>query len=105
MAKKIDRAIIATVKKYVDAVSKDYIVDGAILFGSYARGTQRDESDIDVAILLSKMDNRFNERINLSRYTWDIDTRIEPHPIKTDDYKNGSSILASEIARTGIKII
>ena len=104
MAKRINKKVIGTVKKYLAEVGKDYQIEGAFLFGSYANGTEHAESDIDVAILLAKIENRYKERINLSRYTWNIDSRIEPHPIRTDEYMNNSSILASEIIRNGIRI-
>ena len=105
MDKKINKGIIKTVKRYLDAVSKDYHIEGAFLFGSYANGTNRAESDIDVAILLNNIDNRFLARVNLGKYTWDVDTRIEPHPIQTDEYKNRESILARELVKSGIRII
>jgi len=105
MANNVDKRVIAIAKKYVDKVSKDYNIDGAFLIGSCAEGMQREESDIDIAILLADIKNRFTERVNLSRYSWDIDTRIEPHPIRTADYRNNQSILASEILRTGIRIV
>jgi predicted nucleotidyltransferase len=104
MDKKIDKQITKSLNKYISAICKDYKIDGAYLFGSYARGTQKFESDIDIAVLLPSMDSRFQERINLVRYAWDIDSRIEPHPIKTEDYNNLDSMLAYEIKQYGIKI-
>ena len=41
---------------------------------------------------------------NLIGLTWKIDTRIEPHPILTEDYKNIATPLVQEIIDTGIKI-
>ena len=105
ISKKLDKKILETVKKYLAEVGKHYKIDGAYLFGSHAEGTNHEESDIDVAILLDEIKSRFQERINLSKYCWGIDTRIEPHPIETRDYKSRAGILANEIFRTGVKII
>jgi len=103
--RKADRRIIKIVKKYINAVRKDYTIDGAYLFGSFATGNFRDESDIDVAILLKDYENRVLERVNLGKYTRGIDTRIEPHPIKTADFENRASMMAREVIRTGIRIV
>jgi predicted nucleotidyltransferase len=102
--KEIDKQVIKSLNEYISAICKDYKIDGAYLFGSYAKGTQKFESDIDIAVLLPSMDSRFKERINLSRYAWDIDSRIEPHPIKTEDYNNLDCMLAYEIKQNGIRI-
>ena len=37
-------------KKYIQKVRCQYIVKNAMLFGSYAKGTNNDESDIDIAL-------------------------------------------------------
>jgi len=105
MAKRIDKQIIKNVKKYVAAVSKDYKVDGAYLFGSYAKGTSHKDSDIDVAIIMKKIENRILTMGELYGYTWGIDTRIEPHPVQIDEYKNSDSMIAREIIKSGIRII
>ena len=36
--------------------------------------------------------------------TWDIDARIEPHPILKEDYENISNPFVKEIIETGIKV-
>ena len=36
--------------------------------------------------------------------TWDIDARIEPHPIKTEDYKSIANPFVKEVIDTGIKV-
>ena len=36
--------------------------------------------------------------------TWDIDARIEPHPITKEDYEKVSTPLVKEIVDTGIKV-
>ena len=38
-------------EQYLAAVREQYRVDRAILFGSYAKGTQREDSDIDLIII------------------------------------------------------
>jgi len=106
MAKKIDRKIIETVKKYAQAIERDYKIDGIYLFGSFANGTQTNDSDIDVAILLKDgVEKRFEEMANLYKYTRGIDSRIEPHPYDAREFKAKQVFLANEIMQNGIKII
>ena len=100
----IDKQVMANVEKFAKEVRKDNDVDAVLIFGSYAKGTQDENSDIDVAIVLKKIENRFDEMGRLYNYTWNTDTRIEPHPINTDDYLNGNSFLAHEIKQHGIQI-
>lgn len=42
---------IKIAKKYIDSVNQKYQVENAILFGSFARGTNHPDSDIDIAII------------------------------------------------------
>ena len=82
----ISTEIIDIVDKYVEIVSKNYDVIAIILFGSYAKGTQREDSDIDIAII-----------------TDDI-YRIEPHIISVTDYENDETPFVVEVKNTGIKV-
>ena len=41
---------------------------------------------------------------DLMGMTWDIDARIEPHPIKTEDYDNIDNPFVQEVIDTGIKV-
>ena len=105
MAKrKIDKGVIKSVEKYIAEVGKHYKVENALLFGSFAKGRQTEDSDIDVAIITSDIKNKFNEIGKLYLYTKGIDNRIEPHPILTEEFRNRETPLIDEIIRTGIPI-
>jgi len=48
-----DRTVVEKIKQFVAAaIDAGYPVVGAVLFGSFARGDQRDWSDIDVIALM-----------------------------------------------------
>jgi uncharacterized protein len=79
----------------------NFAVEKAVLFGSYARGDFDDNSDIDLALVFKKLDNKFKMQVQLLMLTHKFDTRIEPHPIEEEDYNNGNS-LAYEILRSGV---
>ena len=49
-----------------------------LLFGSYAKGTNHEDSDIDVAVVLDSNNDIIDLMVELMMYTQDIDLRIEP---------------------------
>lgn len=99
----VNSRIIDTVKKYLSIIPKDLGLKKAYLFGSYAKGNAREESDIDVAIILDNMPDFFATQEELMRLRRTIDLRIEPHPISNKDF-NLLNSFASEISQTGIEI-
>lgn len=99
---KID--ILISINKYIDVINKYFNIDAVILFGSYASGNEREESDIDLAIILDDFEDVFDTMADLMGYTWNTDARIEPHPIRKKDFENESSYFIKEIINTGIKV-
>ena len=75
----------------------------AYLFGSYAKGNEHIDSDIDIAIVIGKMDDFFSVQMQLMRLRRTIDLRIEPHPILEEDF-NAQNPFAYEIQKTGIEL-
>jgi predicted nucleotidyltransferase len=104
MALKADQAV-KLVKKYIGELEKNKIpVEKAILFGSYAKGHAKAESDIDVALVSEVFSgDRFEDRRKIIPLRRKIDSRIEPLPFKTEDFENGG-ILVEEIKKTGIVV-
>jgi predicted nucleotidyltransferase len=84
------RTVIKRVKKYADTVKKNFSVKKIILYGSYANGTHREDSDIDVAVILESVDDDFlKSETKLFRLKKDIDPRIEPILIEEKNDKSG----------------
>ena len=101
----IDNEIMQTIIKYVNEVSKHYKIEVIILFGSYAKGTNGEDSDIDIAVVSDNFtDDLQEERLNLMRLRRKIDLRIEPHPIRTGEFIKEEDFFIKEIIRTGIKV-
>jgi len=95
---------INIVRQFVEKVNKQFPVEQAFLFGSYALGTATEDSDIDVAIVSRAFSgSRFEDNVAIATLTWGIDTRIEPVAFRPEQF-NDDSILASEILCHGIKI-
>ena len=87
----IDSRIMESIKKYIEKISQYYKIEAIILFGSYAKGTENEDSDIDIAIISSDFSDIIEDGAKLIGLTWKIDTRIEPHPITTEDYQKVSN--------------
>jgi len=105
MAKRnIDSEIIKSVETFVAEASKHYKIDGAYLFGSFAEGTQHKDSDIDVAIISNDIKNTFLELPKMMAFRRKIDLRIEPHPIRLDEYQKVATPFIYNIIKTGIPI-
>ncbi len=102
--KSINKEIIDSINRFSKEIKKQYKVKEIILFGSYAKGTENKDSDIDIAVVSDDFDDVFDCMAELMGMTWDIDPRIEPHPIKTEEYKKVSSSFVREIIETGIKV-
>ena len=100
----IDSRIMESIKKYIEKISQYYKIEAIILFGSYAKGTENEDSDIDIAIISSDFSDIIEDGAKLIGLTWKIDTRIEPHPITTEDYEKVANPFVKEVVDTGIKV-
>ena len=94
---------IETVQRYLKIITRKYQIEDAFIFGSYALGTQRQDSDIDLAIVFKSVDDIIDLQIELMSIRTDEDLLIEPHPFSEKDF-NLSDPVVSEILKTGIKI-
>lgn len=102
MDKNIDQAI----KQFLDLIKERFPdLEYAYLFGSYAKGKSTEDSDVDLALIFTKVDDssRFDFQVQLMLLAAKIDSRIEPHPISLEDFNSGNPFVV-EIKKTGIKI-
>jgi predicted nucleotidyltransferase len=96
---------IEIVNKYILVLKKEKLnLKHAYLFGSYSNGKNNDDSDIDIALVISDKRNRIDMQSMLIKLTKEFDYIIEPHPIKEQDF-NIDNPFASEILKTGIKLL
>jgi len=78
-------------------------VSKAYLFGSYARGTADENSDIDICIVSDALGkDYFEEMVKLRMIAMQIDSRIEPVPFAPLDLKDTYNTLAAEIRKYGV---
>ena len=90
---------IELVKNYAEVVKQNFPVKEIILYGSYAKETAREDSDIDVAVILNSVeDDYLMSGARLFRLSRDIDLRIEPVLL---EHGNELSGFLEEISKTG----
>ncbi|MEW5952369.1 MAG: nucleotidyltransferase domain-containing protein [Bacillota bacterium] len=84
------RYVEVIVSKYIQALrNRNIRVEKAILFGSCAKGTVTEDSDIDIAIISPDFGRDYlEEAILLKEISEDIDLDISPRPYSLDEYKN-----------------
>ncbi len=84
----IDNVVLQNVKTFLDRLKSAGIhVSEAYLFGSHLTGKADEWSDIDVAIVSPQFsEDRFEERVMLTKMAISIDDRIEPVPFTPDSF-------------------
>lgn len=88
---------------YIKAIDDRYKIEKAILFGSFAKGTNHEDSDIDLAIIIKSIDDIIDVQIDLLNLRSDDNLIIEPHPFREIDF-NQSNPVAAEILKHGIEL-
>jgi uncharacterized protein len=102
---KIPASIKASVTRFINEAKQYHSIKEAYLYGSQAKGTSSEWSDIDIAIISSDFsDDLFEERVALMRIAARIDDRIEPHPFLESTF-NVDDPLSDEIQKYGVRIV
>lgn len=91
------------IKSYKNVLKKNGIkVEKIILFGSYAKGTAKPWSDVDICVISKDFGkDDYDEMVRLKILTGEVDSLLEPHPYSPTDFANPYDPLAYEIKRTG----
>lgn len=106
MKKNISRTIRKDVIEYKNELKKHGIkILKVILFGSVAKGTNDEYSDIDLALVSPIFGKDYHrERVELAILSGKINDNIEPHPLNPKDLDNKYYALSNEINKYGIEI-
>jgi len=92
----------AVISKYLRALEEDNIhVVQAVLFGSRARETDDEWSDIDIAIVSDSFEgDRMNDRTRIRKTTLSVSPDLSPLPFRPEDFVLANPF-AREIIETG----
>jgi len=104
----VDRSVIAAVRKYLRFLQDQGLsVRFGVVFGSQAKGTATESSDIDLLVVSPRFDRRrtWDETCVLWHATAHTDCRIEPIPCGVKQWETDDSSAIIEIARREGRII
>ncbi len=74
-------------RKYAEIIKDAFDYNRVFLFGSYMKGNFHEDSDIDIAIVFPDYANRMDRQVELMKLTRKVDTRIEPHPFRENEFE------------------
>ncbi|HFE66877.1 MAG TPA: nucleotidyltransferase domain-containing protein [Chloroflexi bacterium] len=99
--------IAKTLKRFINVLeAADIDVERLILYGSYAAGTAREDSDIDIVVISpSFADKGYWERIDiLSDAIYRVSAPIEATAFTPQEWRSGKSLIV-DYARDGVPVI
>ena len=108
-----DAATERALRLFLDRISANYDMAGAILFGSRARQSHRPDSDADVAILLRGEHQRFlSTKLAMADIAFDVlletGINISPLPVWLDEWEHpetwSNPRLLENIEKEGIRL-
>ena len=102
----ISKELLNIINNYVLELSKEININKVILFGSYAKGTNHEDSDIDLAIFSDDFSNM--ERIEALKFLLlkasDLTIDLQPQPFTLADLEDEDNWLVKEVEETGIEL-
>lgn len=107
--------ISVALRAFVEEVSRLHGAQfrSAVVFGSHARGEDREDSDVDVAVILADMsDSRLDTKLALADIAYDVlletGVLIQPTPLSEDEWQNPARHpnprLVENIRREGVPL-
>jgi predicted nucleotidyltransferase len=98
----LEQSVLTSVRNYLAALtSRGIVVERLVVFGSQAKGQAHEWSDIDLLVISPQFDNmKDRSTVNLLwRVAARTDSRIEPIPCGSRQWRDDDSSAIIEIAR------
>lgn len=98
---------IELAKKFLAVAAKNHPICSAYLFGSYAKGTQKNYSDIDIAAVFAKTtqpEKYYEQSIEIFHEAQEYNSLLEIICFREDEFEMDGGTIASRIKREGVKI-
>lgn len=101
----IPNRIQRIISQYLESLkAHGFLIEDAILFGSYASGQANQWSDIDLALVSHSFEGiRFKDKNKIRKITINTSTDLEVLPFNPRDF-TPSDPLVKEILDTGIRV-
>ncbi len=77
----MDREISGRLKKISERLKKSYNAEKVILFGSYARGEETEDSDVDLLVIAPRKERFFERIASTKRLIRDLRNGLPVSPI------------------------
>ncbi|HEY5583872.1 MAG TPA: nucleotidyltransferase domain-containing protein [Ruminiclostridium sp.] len=102
----IPQEVLRVTTDYINKLKKQIPIEKVILFGSYAKGTNTLDSDVDIAVFSSAFENmsRVDGLTFLLMQALEYKIDIQPQPYTMKDYIEHIGLI-DEILNTGVEII
>ena len=108
MASKKDE-VIKMINQFLDRVRQHHDVRSAYLFGSFAKGIDKDYSDVDLAIVLGSKEitagSPFDEHFRIFHEAQKFNSLLEVVCLDQDEFDRNGGALVQRIKKEGIRII
>lgn len=84
------RQVYERINGFIEAIISEYNPEKVVLYGSYAKGTNHIESDIDIAVIVDKVEGSFlDKEARLYKIRRDFDINIEPILLENNKDRSG----------------
>lgn len=102
------KTVTQAAREYVSEVRRVLPVDRAVLFGSYAKGTASEHSDVDIGFFIHDMNGRRRvdivaELLGIGQKYYKV-ASFEPAVFPTSEIDNNNPFV-NEVLRTGREIV
>jgi predicted nucleotidyltransferase len=101
--------IIEIANGFLESIRQKHEVREAYLFGSWAAGTAKDYSDVDLAIVLGARTNfesfPFNEDFEIFHEAQKYNSRLEVISFIENEFDENKSPLVKKIKKEGIRLL
>ncbi|GHU42806.1 hypothetical protein FACS1894190_12570 [Spirochaetia bacterium] len=102
------KTVYSIVQRYIKDVKEKMPIDKVYLYGSYAKGNPRDDSDVDLCFFSNDFETRRDWDVLTELFyiktKYDHELLIEPNAFPTSEIENGNPFV-EEVLRTGREII
>jgi predicted nucleotidyltransferase len=99
------RNVVSDLEKGLKALYGDRF-RGLLLYGSYARGDQREGSDVDLLLLLEGPVNPAREILHLSPVKWPLSLEagltLSVIPVSVEEFEQAETMFLRTVRREGI---
>jgi len=101
--------VIKIVQEFIQLLRQHYDIREVYLFGSFAKGTAKEYSDIDLAVVLGKVDQSIdpinNEFFKIFHEAQKYNSLLEVVCFNQEEFDKNGGVLIKHIKKEGIKLV